>query len=641
MGIQVSCASFPEGHFSACRSREPEVQSNFSDIADVTVDIGDAPLAPLRAPGAMSDAPSPPAAAPEGDASSEGDASPAGVASPEDAIFRRQTEEMWEEIEGEGVAKTAKRQARDKFRNLDGDDSAISESSSEGSSTCSATHFRSTKRRCARRLLVTHTMGLKPSSALQIIIESAEDVGAHYDLDLKILGKGAFGVVRAGRLKATGAMRAVKAIAKKKMSAQTEMVKSEIEIMKMLDHPNLLMLFEVMEDSKTLYLVLEMCAGGSLQDHIRRAPLVEKVAVCTMLQILRAVLYLHKHRIIHRDLKADNCLIEKPGPLTHVMLKVADFGLSCRIEPGKLLTRPAGTPTHMAPEVFAKRYDQAADLWSCGVICYVMLCGYLPWIGTSKEDLARKVTSEGVEFSRPEWLDASQPAVDFVCSLLTKSQKKRCTVEQAFLDKWIVANEPQLPKAKMPWKVIEDLRKFRSRNKFKRAALHVIASMLPEEDIQEARRVFLALDRDGDGFFTVDELRDCLRKMMFSPGTGDLDGPGLSLVLGSTEGFGDAQGFTYTEFLAATFDMRKALEMGLCRAAFASFDKNNDGAISISELATGKMIGNLSMDELVETMDSLDIDGNCELDYGEFAKMMRGATLASIAFDELDELECA
>lgn len=315
-------------------------------------------------------------------------------------------------------------------------------------------------------------------------------------------------------------------------------------------------------------------------------------------------------------------MLDKPGPLDKATLKVADFGLSCKLEPGKVLTRPAGTPTHMAPEVFAKRYAYPSDLWSCGVIFYVMLCGCVPWPGSTRE-IEKNVGVTPVNFNMHAWMDVSQAAVEFIMKMLAKEPSQRYTPMKALSDKWILWNELDLGRMKLPRKIIDDLRKFRSRNRFKRAALQVVASMLPEEDIKDQRQVFIQLDRDGDGFFTYEELHDALRRMVFAPASSDL----LATQPSQTEdcGFKAEDGFTYTEFLAATLDTKKALTTGLCQAAFASFDKNKDGAISISELASGKMLGQLSMEEVRETMEALDVDGNCELDHGEFVRMMHSS----------------
>jgi len=498
--------------------------------------------------------------------------------------------------------------------------------SARSAASVESSHFRGNKRHAARRLLVTHTMGLQPSSALQLIIESCDDITVHYDLD-KVLGQGAFGVVRKAKIKVTGAVRAIKAINKKKMKTQAHLIKQEIEIMKMLDHPNLLMLYEVLEDSSNLHLVIEMCTGGALSDYINKlGNLKEPPAAGVMQQILRGTLYLHKHSICHRDMKADNVLVDKAGPLELSTLKVADFGLSCMVEDGKVLTRPAGTPSHMAPEVFAKRYNKSCDIWSCGVIAFVCLSGYLPFVATNRDELARRISRGNVEFNQGVWADMSQDAIDFIKLLLNKNPKQRLPACRALGDKWIKKQIVEV-RAKLPMKVIDDLAKFRSRSKLKRAALHVIASMLPEDDIREMRKAFIQLDRDGDGNFTLAELKECLENNVFDIPDHSRTNPKTYASRVAQE---DTHGFSYTEFVAATFDLRKAASEGLCKAAFSSFDKNRDGSISISELTTGKMLGKMTQDEIFETFDELDKDGNCTLDFPEFMMMMRGQSMLSL-----------
>lgn len=493
-------------------------------------------------------------------------------------------------------------------------------SSCASMSGASSNHFRGERRHKASRLLVTHTMGLQPSNALQLIIESTDDIQTHYKLATKVLGKGAFGVVRKARLKVTGAVRAVKAIDKDRMLTRHHLIRGEIDIMKQLDHPNLLMLYEVMEDPRFLYLVLELCSGGSLEDHMRHGPLPEPVAAICMQQIVRATYYLHKHWICHRDLKADNCLIGCAGPLKQATLKVADFGLSCRFEAGKMLTSAVGTPTHMAPEVLAKKYKESCDMWSCGVIAHVLLCGTLPFVASTRAHLDGMISRGVVNFDTYEWVQVSPGAADFVAMLLRKSPKSRGLPSQALGHDWIVSNMPKCAKARLPASVLDNLRKFHTYNRLKRAAMHVIASMLPETDTREARKAFNVLDSDGDGQFTIQELKDSLRKNRFEKvGSGTID-------VNKTWPEDEQDGFAYTEFLAATFNYQKALRDGLCRAAFSSFDKNHDGSISISELATGKMLGHLALDEVSSTLEALDVDGNANIDYEEFMQMMQDGT---------------
>mmetsp|Transcript_86418 Transcript_86418/g.257929 ORF Transcript_86418/g.257929 Transcript_86418/m.257929 type:complete len:575 (-) Transcript_86418:91-1815(-) len=457
-------------------------------------------------------------------------------------------------------------------------------------------HRRPSKR-TRRRLLVTHTMEMRPSSALQLIIENSGDVSNSYDLNRGVLGKGAFGV--------------------------------EINIMKSIDHPNLLMLNEIFEDQDAVHLVLELCEGGDLAGRLAKAGrFSEMQAASTMQQIFRAVFYLHNHQLVHRDLKEANCLIATAEPIGKADLKVSDFGLSCRLEPGHVLVHIVGTPSHMAPEVVARKYTQECDLWSCGVIAYHLLCGVLPFRGGDRQELFKRISLAHVNFGLEEWLEVSQNAVALVIALLTKDPKVRWSPQEALSHCWFAECLPSSDSAEhLSASIIDDLRKFRRRNKLKRAALHVIASMMPEAEMRAARRAFISLDLNGDGLFSITELKEQLRtraqkgQTQTSPSqvdamSADLTADGLF-----------KEDFAYTEFLAATFDRRSAVgHEGLCRAAFSSFDKNGDGEVSIAELHSGRLLGQLTEAEIAAALKEIDTDGDANMNYEEFLRMMRAST---------------
>lgn len=505
-----------------------------------------------------------------------------------------------------------------------------------------ATRTRSPTRHNCRRLLVTHTMEMRPSSALQLIIENSGDITSFYDLDAAVLGKGAFGIVRKGALKVTGAVRAVKSISKEHMKSSVPTLKKEIEIMKAIDHPNLLMLNEIFEDQKALHLVLELCTGGDLQGRLAKAvKFTEQQAACTVQQIIRAVFYLHNNQIVHRDLKAANCLLASAEPIGKTRVKVSDFGLSCRVERGQALVQVVGTPSHMAPEVIAKKYGMECDVWSCGVISYELLCGRLPFYGENRQDLFKAITRGHVNFGLTQWLDISQSAVSFVGALLSRDPQARTSPQAALSHQWLVANLPPTDDTEfLPMSIIDDLRKFRRRNKLKRAALHVMASMVPEAEIAKARKAFISLDINGDGLFSVSELQERMKKHsakrkeeLCKPGNdrqqtkaakvkGAKADADMELDLSAEKLF--EEDFSYTEFLAATFDRHNAITReSLCRAAFSSFDKNGDGEVSIAELHTGRLLGALTEDEIKIALDEIDADGDSNMDYEEFMRMMR------------------
>lgn len=479
------------------------------------------------------------------------------------------------------------------------------------SSASSSSSTRNPKRRKAKNLRVIETMGMVPSASLQVVIDNHGDLEDFYDVEAKPLGQGSFGVVRQAKVKVTGAARAVKSINKEKMKEKRDVLKHEIEIMKMIDHPNLVMLHEIFEDTEFLYLVMELCSGGHLEARVKKAGrLREGQAAAVFRHILRGVHYMHAHRICHRDLKAENILLGNSDPLERCVVKLSDFGLSCVVSPKQVLTSCAGTRSHMAPEVLAKKYDISCDLWSCGVILYFFLSGYLPFAGDDEVRAAK------VAFSSKEWLDVSQDAINLISSLLTKNARKRSTAKQALREPWIKQRAPPPAEVTLQRTLIRNLCSFRSLNKFKRATLSVVVNMLDEADVSVPRATFNALDLNGDGIISLAELKRALAEQ---------GGEGMDIVCifqDVSAGGKVLKEFTYTEFLAATFDRKHLRQTGICRTAFKCFDKNGDGTISMAELAKGHLLGHLSMEELVEILNSLDRNGDAHIDFEEFTAML-------------------
>jgi len=444
---------------------------------------------------------------------------------------------------------------------------------------------------------------------LQFVIEHSDGIAKHYRISKEVLGRGSFGEVRKGTLKASKAVRAIKSISKRK--GELAPIAKEMEILKAIDHPNLVMLLEIYENETEVYLVMELCTGGDLEGRLKKEGALEEVpARFVMQQILRAVAYLHSHSICHRDLKPANCLFTTSEGVHSSILKVSDLGVSCRFEVGEVLTHVAGTPTHMAPEVFNKHYDQACDLWSCGVILFQLLCCELPFKGRSKEDMIKNIRHGAVHFDAVKWVVVSQPAIDLTNALLTVSPRERCTTHAALCHNWMLQAVPK-GECALPPHIIDNILKFRSLNKLKRAALHVFVSMLKDKHVRASRQAFLDLDSNGDGIVSAAEIQAALDKAPSGNNQASLLDSGTTL-----------EDFTYTEFIAATFDRRLVHREDLCRAVFNCFDKNVDESISISELATGHLIGKMALDEITEALMEVDVNSDMAVDWNEFKKLM-------------------
>merc|ERR1719265_135011 len=330
----------------------------------------------------------------------------------------------------------------------------------------------------------------------------------HYDVDKKKLGEGSYGTVSKCCSKATGATRAVKSISKAQMK-NLDRFKQEIAIMKIMDHPNIIKLYESFEDHRNIYLILELCTGGELFDRIIDCGhFTEAQAAVVMQNMFRALFYMHENHICHRDLKPENFLFTTKEPIEKTGFKVIDFGLACKFAEGQVLTTKAGTPYYVAPQVLAGKYDQASDLWSLGVIMYVVLCGYPPFYGDTDADVLTKVRLGNFSFNAADWKSVSEDAKNLIRMLLKMNPRVRYTADQALNHVWIRNKAPKAANVALQTSLVDNLRGFRSQNKLKKAALHVIATQLGEGQIKALRDTFMALDENGDGLLTAAEMKD-------------------------------------------------------------------------------------------------------------------------------------
>lgn len=251
------------------------------------------------------------------------------------------------------------------------------------------------------------------------------------------IGKGAFSVVFLAQNKQTGEKVAVKTIDKQqaKETQDDKRLKTEVAILKQVKHPNIVSLKDLFETNDKLYLVMELVTGGELFDKIvEKGQYTEKDASAIVKKILSAVQYLHGLNIAHRDLKPENLLLRDND--TDVLL--SDFGLSKIIDEKTMLTTACGTPYYVAPEVLsASGYDKEVDLWSIGVITYLLLCGFPPFYGESLPEVFEQIMKAEYDFPDPYWTEVTKEAKDFISKLLVVDAKKRLTSEQALAHPWI------------------------------------------------------------------------------------------------------------------------------------------------------------------------------------------------------------
>ena len=259
-----------------------------------------------------------------------------------------------------------------------------------------------------------------------------------YDIKQK-LGKGKFGLVKLGINKETQQKVAVKIMNKNNMdSSDLELVRTEIEILKICQHPYIIKLYDIFENIDYIYIIMEFCSGGDLFSFIKKRNfmLKEEKVVVIMYKLCKAVYYVHSYGIAHRDIKPENVLLTSESEDADIRL--LDFGLSKIVGPNQKCTEPYGTLTYCAPEIILdKPYLKTVDSWSLGVMTYLMLSGSLPFSGKDEHEIAKNVVYSKVNFEKkPIWKEISNEAKDFITKLLEKDLKKRIEMKEALEHPW-------------------------------------------------------------------------------------------------------------------------------------------------------------------------------------------------------------
>ena len=436
----------------------------------------------------------------------------------------------------------------------------------------------------------------------------------------KSLGSGAFGEVRKVIHRATGEARAVKIFRKDLAVSDSSQKKlmEEINVLRSLDHPNIIRVYEFFEDNKRFYIVMEQCNGGELFEEIlKRQNFGEPQAAIIVQQLLSAVAYLHDNGIIHRDLKPENILLEESRDIMNI--KLIDFGTAVRVDKNKTIKGAIGTAYYIAPEVLSGTYNHRCDLWSLGVIIFILLGGYPPFDGQNDEEILEKVKKSNYSFKNQVWNNISKEAKELIQGLLAPSVS-RLTAHDALASSWIRMNlQRQQVGDDVKKAALDGLKSFQKSSKLRDAVNTFITTQcVSVADTKELRKVFKDMDKNGDGKLSREELLEYYSKEMGPEQANKEVNRIMSEVDTDNSGYVD-----YTEFIKATIDFKTITSAGFLKRAFDVFDKDGSGSISASELKRLLAGGNICEDNIwSEIIKNVDSNGDGEIDFREFERII-------------------
>ena len=472
-----------------------------------------------------------------------------------------------------------------------------------------------------------------PFSRKNFILQGEGRFSTNYT-KIKEIGSGAFAKVYLVKNKGTNEVYACKELTKSKIK-NLDMLKDEINIMSKVDHPNIIKLLEVYENTLSIELIMEQCQGGCVFDNLVKKiksegkAYSEREAASIFKQIMLAINYCHDQGICHRDLKLENVLFlttQKNSPV-----KLIDFGLSNYFRRQKLshnlkksnngqvkMKKKVGSPHYISPEVLEGKYTQKCDIWSAGVMLYVMLVGYFPFDGNTDQETLNAIKKKKFSFDDKQWDNISNDAKDLIKHMLC-DEDKRYSSEKVLNHPWILKASPN-PSGAVNKINVKHLFDYQDFCNFKKFVLTYIATRLREKDLKDLEQIFLEIDEDKDGTLSFDEVKKCFIRLINDKKL-KINIHNIDTLFKSID-TNNSKKIDYTEFIAAMIDASPYCKEDRLVDIFKFLDKDGSGKISRNEIKNVLDTEKIRDKDMNYFINSFDLNGDGQIDYREYIDCM-------------------
>eukprot|EP00941_MAST-03F_sp_MAST-3F-sp1_P003227 g3227.t1 len=433
------------------------------------------------------------------------------------------------------------------------------------------------------------------------------------------LGKGSIGTIKEVVRRVDGEKFALKIVRTNGNRGALDNILNEINLLSQTSHPNVIKIYESYEEvTHNIYMVMQLCSGGDLFTRLLEAPqdhFNERSCAQLMSQILQSVNYLHSKKIVHRNLKLENFLFE--GTSAGSLLKLSDFGFAEKVKSliKTTFSSRVGTSYYIAPEVLQRNGTAASDMWSVGVIAYMIIGGKPPFDGANDVEILNKVSIGEYKMDDPVWSKISDEARSFVKGLLVFNPGERLTAKEALNHPWMTRAIEEHPTVHFDTKICENLKKFKTFSELKRHAISAVAFSLPADEIRKLESEFLGADKDHDGFITLEELKGAIREVSTT-----LSDDEVKEIFACLDIHHDGK-IELREFVAACLSTQVYMNEHKLADAFHSLDVEHTG--SISKTGLKKILGiQYKHSDLQRILHKFGGE-NGKIEYNEFMRMMK------------------